>query len=42
MTKVMRPPALEVIDKGTTRHDHPAPLLFVHDGCHSAWCSVLT
>lgn len=38
MTKVMRRPALEVIDKGTTTHDHPVSLLFVHGGCHSAWC----
>jgi pimeloyl-ACP methyl ester carboxylesterase len=29
---------LEVIDKGATTHAHPSPLLFVHGGCHAAWC----
>jgi len=38
MTEAMRRAALEVIDKGTTTTTHPVPLLFVHGGCHSAWC----
>jgi pimeloyl-ACP methyl ester carboxylesterase len=29
---------LEVIDKGSSTESHPAPLLFVHGGCLSAWC----
>jgi pimeloyl-ACP methyl ester carboxylesterase len=29
---------LEVIDKGSATEMHPAPLLFVHGGCLSAWC----
>ena len=29
---------LEIIDKGTTTEAHPSPLLFVHGGCHAAWC----
>lgn len=29
---------LEVIDKGSSTDDHPAPLLFIHGGCHAAWC----
>jgi pimeloyl-ACP methyl ester carboxylesterase len=29
---------LEVIDKGSYTVDHPAPLLFIHGGCHAAWC----
>jgi pimeloyl-ACP methyl ester carboxylesterase len=38
MTKTTRGAVLEVIDKGSTSREHPAPLLFVHGGCHSAWC----
>src|SRR5664280_9489 len=29
---------LEVIDKGHVTEAHPSPLLFVHGGCHAAWC----
>ena len=29
---------LEVIDKGSSTESHPIPLLFVHGGCHAAWC----
>lgn len=29
---------LEVIDKGQTSAEHSVPLLFVHGGCHAAWC----
>ncbi|WP_425312085.1 alpha/beta hydrolase [Mycobacterium asiaticum] len=29
---------LELIEKGTASPTHPAPLLFVHGGCLSAWC----
>lgn len=29
---------LEVITKGVASESHPAPLLFVHGGCLSAWC----
>jgi pimeloyl-ACP methyl ester carboxylesterase len=29
---------LEVIDKGSSSESHPIPLLFVHGGCHAAWC----
>lgn len=29
---------LEVIDKGRTTAEHEVPLLFVHGGCHAAWC----
>ena len=29
---------LEVIDRGSTSHAHPAPLLFVHGAWHSAAC----
>jgi pimeloyl-ACP methyl ester carboxylesterase len=29
---------LEVIDKGSRSEAHPAPLLFVHEGYHAAWC----
>lgn len=29
---------LEVIDKGSICDAHPVPLLFVHGGCHAAWC----
>src|SRR4029077_7094646 len=32
------PHMLEVIDKGSRTDDHPAPLLFIHGGCHAAWC----
>ena len=38
MTKTTRNAVLEVIDKGATSSTHPVPLLFVHGGCHSAWC----
>jgi pimeloyl-ACP methyl ester carboxylesterase len=38
MTKTTRSAALEVIGKGATSIGHPVPLLFVHGGCHSAWC----
>lgn len=38
MTKTTRGAALEVIGKGATSGEHPVPLLFVHGGCHSAWC----
>ena len=31
-------PMLEVIDKGSCTDTHPVPLLFVHGGCHAAWC----
>jgi pimeloyl-ACP methyl ester carboxylesterase len=31
-------PMLEVIDKGSSTDSHPVPLLFVHGGCHAAWC----
>ena len=31
-------PQLETIDKGRCTPRHPAPLLFVHGGCHAAWC----
>ena len=30
--------ALETIDKGRCTDEHPVPLLFVHGGCHAAWC----
>lgn len=30
--------ALEVIDKGASTPEHPVPLLFLHGGCHAAWC----
>lgn len=36
MTRARRA-SLEVIDKGAATGAHPAPLLFVHGGCHSAW-----
>jgi pimeloyl-ACP methyl ester carboxylesterase len=29
---------LEVIDKGQSTDAHQVPLLFVHGGCHAAWC----
>jgi pimeloyl-ACP methyl ester carboxylesterase len=29
---------LEVIDKGSSTVELPVPLLFVHGGCHAAWC----
>jgi len=29
---------LEVIDKGGCTTAHPVPLLFLHGGCHAAWC----
>ncbi|MDT5219116.1 MAG: hypothetical protein QOF15_1221 [Mycobacterium sp.] len=29
---------LELIDKGVATQSRPAPLLFVHGGCLSAWC----
>ncbi|KUH93616.1 alpha/beta hydrolase [Mycolicibacterium acapulense] len=29
---------LEVIDKGERTAEHQVPLLFVHGGCHAAWC----
>lgn len=29
---------LEVIDKGSSSEQHPAPLLFVHGSWHAAWC----
>jgi pimeloyl-ACP methyl ester carboxylesterase len=29
---------LEVIDKGQNTEAHNVPLLFVHGGCHAAWC----
>lgn len=29
---------LEIIDKGCTTPAHPVPVLFVHGGCHAAWC----
>jgi pimeloyl-ACP methyl ester carboxylesterase len=29
---------LEIIDKGHCTHTHPVPVLFVHGGCHGAWC----
>ena len=29
---------LEVIDKGVSTEAHPVPLLFLHGGCHAAWC----
>jgi pimeloyl-ACP methyl ester carboxylesterase len=29
---------LEVIDKGSSTAEHPAPLLFVHGTWHAAWC----
>ncbi|MDH6243091.1 alpha/beta fold hydrolase [Mycobacterium sp. OTB74] len=29
---------LEVIDKGVCTEAHPVPLLFLHGGCHAAWC----
>ncbi|MUL50012.1 alpha/beta hydrolase [Mycobacterium sp. CBMA293] len=29
---------LEVIDKGVCTPEHPVPLLFLHGGCHAAWC----
>ncbi len=29
---------LELIDKGGVSDAHPTPLLFVHGGCHAAWC----
>lgn len=29
---------LETIDKGRCTDEHPVPLLFVHGGCHAAWC----
>ena len=29
---------LEVIDKGACTEEHPVPLLFLHGGCHAAWC----
>ncbi|MGE2719151.1 alpha/beta hydrolase [Mycolicibacterium celeriflavum] len=29
---------LEVIDKGSCTAQHAVPLLFVHGGCHAAWC----
>ena len=29
---------LEVIDKGSSTDEHPAPLLFVHGAWHAAWC----
>jgi pimeloyl-ACP methyl ester carboxylesterase len=29
---------LELIDKGSVTDAHPTPLLFVHGGCHAAWC----
>lgn len=29
---------LEVIDKGSCTDAHPVPLLFLHGGCHAAWC----
>jgi len=31
-------PMLELIDKGSVTDAHPTPLLFVHGGCHAAWC----
>jgi pimeloyl-ACP methyl ester carboxylesterase len=31
-------PQLELIDKGSCNESHPAPLLFIHGGCHAAWC----
>lgn len=34
----MGTPMLEVIDKGRSTDTHPVPLLFVHGGCHAAWC----
>lgn len=30
--------SLEVIDKGQSTVEHPAPLLFVHGAMHAAWC----
>ncbi len=29
---------LEIIDKGQVTDEHRVPLLFVHGGCHAAWC----
>jgi pimeloyl-ACP methyl ester carboxylesterase len=29
---------LEIIDKGRCTDAHPVPVLFVHGGCHGAWC----
>lgn len=32
------PEVLEIIDKGSCTDVHPVPLLFLHGGCHAAWC----
>ncbi|AQT81167.1 alpha/beta hydrolase [Mycolicibacterium litorale] len=29
---------LEIIEKGSISARHPVPLLFIHGGCHAAWC----
>jgi pimeloyl-ACP methyl ester carboxylesterase len=29
---------LEIFDKGRCTDTHPVPVLFVHGGCHGAWC----
>lgn len=29
---------MEIIDKGQVTDEHRVPLLFVHGGCHAAWC----
>jgi pimeloyl-ACP methyl ester carboxylesterase len=38
MTLPARSGILELIDKGSSAHTHPTPLLFVHGGWHAAWC----
>jgi|SoiMethySBSTD1v2_1073268.scaffolds.fasta_scaffold165198_3 pimeloyl-ACP methyl ester carboxylesterase len=41
MSEISHPVAshhLEVIDKGRSTAEHPAPLLFVHGAWHAAWC----